>query len=69
MKLGDHIADALAGGPVFGWLAPFVLWASLGCGAAIGGLAFRAAGLDAIWAAAAVGMLLTGWALAWPASD
>lgn len=66
VKVGDHLADALAGGPAFGWVKPLLRWAGLLLGAVSGAYAFRAAGLDAIWPAVAVSALCAGYAARQP---
>ncbi len=52
VKIGDRIADALCGGPKFGWVSPALRWAALAAGAVLGGFVFHAIGLEALWAAA-----------------
>jgi uncharacterized membrane protein YoaK (UPF0700 family) len=59
VKAGDHIADALLGGPPFAWLGYAVRWFGLLCGAILGGLMFQKVGLDALWLAAAAAACLT----------
>ena len=69
VKIGDHIADALVGGPRLGWVGPALRWAGFVGGAALGGFAFRQAGLDALWAAAAAAAFCTVASLAWRSND
>ena len=64
VKMGQHAAAALFGGPRFGWLPHFMRWFALLAGAALGSLVYRRAGLEALWAAAAFAAALTvtsGW--------
>ena len=49
VKIGDHLAEALCGGPAFGWVPATLRWLGFGVGAALGGAAFSWAGLDALW--------------------
>ncbi len=52
VKVGDRIAEALCGGAKLGWVTPALRWLALAGGAVLGGLAFHAMGLEALWAAA-----------------
>ncbi|GAB09582.1 hypothetical protein GOARA_043_00570 [Gordonia araii NBRC 100433] len=49
VKAGQRLADAVFGGPRWMWLRPLVLWASLALGALLGGWAYSAMGLAALW--------------------
>ena len=69
VKVGDHIADALAGGPPWGWVGPVLRWAGFVGGAALGGFAFGRVGLDALWLAAAAVALCSAASLVWRVSD
>ncbi|MBG0738272.1 DUF1275 domain-containing protein [Paeniglutamicibacter antarcticus] len=53
VKMGQRIASALAGGERLAWLRYFLLWFALTCGSVLGGLAYHALNLDALWLAAA----------------
>ncbi|MDJ0354752.1 YoaK family protein [Paenarthrobacter sp. PH39-S1] len=53
VKMGQRIAGALAGGERLGWLRYFLLWFALTCGSIMGGLAYHALSLDALWLAVA----------------
>jgi shikimate dehydrogenase len=58
VKVGQHLAIALTGGPRFGWLPNLLLWASLVAGSIVGAFAYLAFNLGAIWFAAAVAFAL-----------
>lgn len=58
VKIGQRIAQAMTGGPRFGWLPYALLWTGLIMGGVAGGLAYAAAGLQALWAAAGCALLL-----------
>lgn len=58
IKLGTRLADAIAGQPRSDWLAFLMLWLSLSSGAVLGGLAFGAIALAALWPAVAALWLL-----------
>jgi uncharacterized membrane protein YoaK (UPF0700 family) len=53
VKLGQRIADALAGRRQLGWLNYFLLWFGLVAGAGAGAAAHAWLGLDCLWLAAA----------------
>lgn len=55
VKAGQRLVDAFNGGPRWVWLRHLSLWASLTCGALVGGFAWAHLGSDALWIAA--GML------------
>lgn len=59
VKSGQRLADALFGGPRWGWLRPLVLWASLAAGAILGGWAYLRLGLGALWPALIVLVVAT----------
>jgi uncharacterized membrane protein YoaK (UPF0700 family) len=59
VKVGQHIAIALTGGPRFGWVSNLLLWASLVAGSAAGAWAYLQVNLGAIWFAAAVALGLS----------
>jgi uncharacterized membrane protein YoaK (UPF0700 family) len=59
VKAGQRIAQAMAGGPRFGWLPYALLWTGLIAGGIAGGLAYAVIGLYALWPAAAYALLLT----------
>ena len=58
VKIGQRIAQAMTGGPRFGWLPYALLWTGLIMGGVAGGLAYAASGLQALWAAAGCALLL-----------
>ncbi|MDQ6755128.1 MAG: YoaK family protein [Actinomycetota bacterium] len=49
VKMGQRIATALAGGDRLGWLRYFGLWLALTVGSILGGLAYHALNLNALW--------------------
>jgi len=53
VKLGQHVAAALFGGPRFGWMPYLLLWLSLVVGEIGGAAIFPLLGLTAIWLATA----------------
>ena len=59
VTMAQHLANALLGGPRFGWAPNLVRWAGLVAGAVAGAVAFHLAGLAAIWLAAAAAAGLT----------
>jgi uncharacterized membrane protein YoaK (UPF0700 family) len=59
VKMGQRIAAAFLGGPPLAFLRHFLLWLGLLAGAVCGAIAHRLIGLDAIWLAAGVSLLLT----------
>ncbi len=58
VKLGQHIAAALSGGPRFGWAPHLLLWAALLTGAIVGATIQARLGLAALWPATAAAALL-----------
>ena len=52
VKLGQHLARALTGGPRWGWRPYLLLWLGLAGGAAAGALAWPHLGLNNLWIAA-----------------
>jgi uncharacterized membrane protein YoaK (UPF0700 family) len=58
VKLGQHLAAALSGGPRFGWLPYLLLWLGLVGGAISGAAVFPALGLQALWIAVGFAALL-----------
>ena len=58
VKLGQRIGVALSGGDRWSWLPYLMLWGSLICGGAIGGVAYLRFGLAALWPAALYALLL-----------
>ena len=52
VKVGQHLAVALTGGPRLGWVTNLLLWAALAAGAVGGGAAYHWINLAAIWFAA-----------------
>ena len=59
VKMGQHIATALMGGPAWGWVPHFARWLGLLGGAVAGSLVYHRVGLNALWAAAAMAAVLT----------
>jgi uncharacterized membrane protein YoaK (UPF0700 family) len=59
VKVGQLVAAALKGGPRFGWVPNFLLWAAMGVGAVLGGMAYHWINLAAIWFAAAAALALS----------
>jgi uncharacterized membrane protein YoaK (UPF0700 family) len=59
VKVGQHVAAALTGGPRFGWLPNLLLWAALVAGSLCGALAYHWINLAAIWFAAASALALS----------
>ncbi|EJU11751.1 hypothetical protein LH128_17332 [Sphingomonas sp. LH128] len=62
VKLGQHIAAALMGGPKWNWAPYLILWASLVCGACLGASTFIRAGNVAIWMAVVAAASMTAYA-------
>ncbi|GAB7554581.1 YoaK family protein [Novosphingobium sp. 11B] len=62
VKLGQHIAAALMGGPKWNWTPHLILWASLVCGACLGASTFIRAGNVAIWMAVVAAASMTAYA-------
>ncbi len=60
VKLGQRLAEAVSGGPAFGWAPYALLWMGLVAGATAGAFAFSAFGLGAIWIAAVAMLLVAG---------
>ncbi|MFS0738315.1 YoaK family protein [Sphingomonas sp. 1P06PA] len=58
VKLGQRLAGALLGEPLWAWLPHALLWAGLASGALAGALMHAAIGLAALWIAAAAAALL-----------
>ena len=58
VKVGQLLADAMTGGPRWGWLPNLLLWAALVAGAVGGALAYGRFNLGAIWIAALVALAL-----------
>ncbi|GAA4656959.1 YoaK family protein [Arthrobacter cryoconiti] len=56
VKMGQHMANAMTGGEKLLWLRYAVLWASLTTGSIVGGFAYFALDLNALWIA--VGVLI-----------
>lgn len=58
VKVGQHLAVSLSGGPPWGWAPNLLLWAALVAGAAAGALAYAWINLAAIWFAAGAALAL-----------
>ncbi|WP_442680319.1 YoaK family protein [Sphingomonas sp. ASY06-1R] len=70
VKLGQHLAAALAGGPRLAWLPYLLLWLGLVVGAIAGAALFPILGLGALWiAVAAAALLLAGATALGPLSE
>jgi uncharacterized membrane protein YoaK (UPF0700 family) len=52
VKMGQRIATAFAGGDKLGWVRYFGLWFALTLGSVLGGFAYHALNLDALWLSA-----------------
>ena len=64
VKMGQHIANALTGGEKRLWRRYLVLWLSLTIGSIIGGFAYFALDLNALWIAVGVlvlSVIFNGW--------
>ena len=61
VKTGQRIAGALAGGPKWDWTPYAALWVSLASGSIAGAFAHHSFGVDALWAAAGVALVLGAW--------
>ncbi|MGQ4272667.1 YoaK family protein [Terrihabitans sp. B22-R8] len=63
VKMGQRLAGALLGGPLFAWVPYLVLWLGLAGGALAGAWSFQTWGLDALWVSAslAASLTLTAW--------
>ena len=69
VKVGDHVATALTGGPAFGWVPSLLRWCGFAAGAVLGSLALRRLGLDAIWLAAVAAGCFACAAYCWRVRD
>ena len=69
VKFGLRLMAALLGGDRYGWLPYLMLWLGLVFGAVLGALVFRHLGLQGLWIAAALAVLLTGFSFATRAVD
>lgn len=54
VKMGQHLANALTGGAKLLWIRYALLWLSLTLGSIVGGFAYFALDLNALWIAVAV---------------
>jgi uncharacterized membrane protein YoaK (UPF0700 family) len=59
VKVGQLVAEALAGGARWGWAPNLLLWAALVAGSLCGALAYHWINLAAIWFAAAAALALS----------
>ena len=59
VKVGQLLAEALTGGPRWGWAPNLLLWAALVAGSLCGALAYHWINLAAIWFAAAAALALS----------
>jgi uncharacterized membrane protein YoaK (UPF0700 family) len=62
VRMGKRLATALSGGDRFGWLEPLALFSGMLIGAILGGLAQTNFGVQALWAATGISLLLTLYA-------
>jgi len=62
VKLGQRIADALRGGNRWDWLPFLLLWSGLVAGALCGALLYAHLGVQSLWIAVVVALLLSLWA-------
>lgn len=69
VKIGQAIAAALSGGARWGWLPQLLLWLGLLGGAALGTLAHRLLGSDALWLAALWTLALLAFKLLAPHAE
>ena len=67
VRFGQHLAEALVGGPWAALVPDLLLWSGMVAGAVAGALMFKAAGLDGLWLAVAAALLLA--AVAWPRTE
>jgi uncharacterized membrane protein YoaK (UPF0700 family) len=63
-NVGQLLAEALTGGPRWGWAPNLLLWAALVTGSLCGALAYHWINLAAIWFAAAAALALSAIAAA-----
>lgn len=68
VRIGQRLADALAGGPRWNWLPWLLLWSGLVAGGVVGALAWLRFGADALWIAAGLAAALAAATLARPTS-
>jgi uncharacterized membrane protein YoaK (UPF0700 family) len=59
VKVGQFAAEALTGGPGWGWVSHLLLWAALVVGSLCGALAYHWINLAAIWFAAGTALALS----------
>jgi uncharacterized membrane protein YoaK (UPF0700 family) len=59
VKVGQLLAEALTGGPRWGWAPNLLLWAALVAGSLCGALGYHWINLAAIWFAAATALALS----------
>ena len=62
VRLGQRIAEALTGGPWGPVLPDLLLWAAMAVGAGLGTWAYQELGLDGLWIAVVVSVLMAGTA-------
>lgn len=60
VRMGQHMAKALTGGPRLGWVRYLLLWSGLACGALTGALCYGLFGFTAIWISAAQAAVICG---------
>lgn len=70
VKLGQRLTAVLLGGDRWAWVWYFLLWVGLLAGTVLGSLAYLRLGLDSLWFAVALGVVLTALLSWWaPASE
>lgn len=63
VKFGQRLADALLGGPRWGWVPYLALWLGLVAGAVAGSVMYLRFGTASIWGAAGVAVVLAIYAM------
>ncbi len=58
VRVGQQLAQAIEGGPGFGWLPHLALWAALMAGAWIGAASFLRFGFASLWVGAVLAIVL-----------
>lgn len=68
VKVGQHLASALQGGPRWRWASYLFLWCGMIFGAVLGAAVHPHMGTDALWPAVALSLAMAAAAWAWPAA-
>lgn len=66
VKVGQHLASALQGGPRWRWASYLMLWCGMIVGAVIGASVHPHLGTDALWPAVVLASAMAATAWAWP---